>query len=406
MQLNIIAFAVPLFLSLMALEYYYSRRKGLEVYHFQDFITNISIGVGERLADLFTTGIFFFVFRYIYEHWRIFTIEAGWWQWLVLFVFTDFIWYWYHRLGHEVNVLWAAHVVHHQSEDFNYSVSARITVFQSMARGLFWCLLPLLGFAPSATFVMLLIHGAYPFFTHTQLIGKLGFLEYILVTPSHHRVHHSSNPEYLDKNYGDVLIVWDKLFGTFVEEEQEPVYGLTSPLKNHSFLWQHFHFPLELFVAFRRATTAKAKLKVLFGKPDDIDPGIRPYLETLLLRKSPLKSLTPVLRHYVGIQTLVLLIVLFCTLLFENYMSDRQLLFSSLLIVLTVILSGAMMEQKQWVFELECARLVVLVAYGLHYAGNDLQILLFILAASLFALVYLPVKKEYNRLLFPDVALR
>ncbi|HTN16762.1 MAG TPA: sterol desaturase family protein [Chitinophagaceae bacterium] len=403
MQLNIIAFAVPLFLSLMGLEYYYSRRKGREVYHFQDFITNISIGVGERLADLFTTGIFFFVFQYIYEHWRIFTLEAGWWQWLVLFIFTDFIWYWYHRLGHEVNILWAAHVVHHQSEDFNYSVSARITVFQSLARGVFWCLLPLLGFAPSATFVMLLIHGAYPFFTHTQLIGRLGFLEYFLVTPSHHRVHHSSNPEYLDKNYGDVLIIWDKLFGTFVAEQQEPVYGLTSPLKSHSFLWQHFHFPLELLVAFRRASTAQARIKVLFGKPDDIDAGIRPYLEKILLRKSRVQILTPVLRRYVTIQTIVLLLVLFGTLLFEQYLSGMHLFFLSALIVLTVILSGAMLEQKNWVFELECTRLVIFAAYVLQAIGDSQWTIFFLVVSSLFSLVYPPLRKEYNRMLFRDI---
>lgn len=400
MKLNIIAFAVPLFLSLMGLEYYLSKRQRKEVYHFQDFITNISVGIGERLADLFTTGIFYFVFQYIYEHWRIFTIDSGWYQWLFLFVFTDFIWYWYHRFGHEVNILWAAHVVHHQSEDFNYSVSARITVFQSVARGIFWCLLPLLGFAPSATFIMLLIHGAYPFFTHTQLIGKLGLLEYFLVTPSHHRVHHSSNPEYLDKNYGDVLIIWDKLFGTFVEEKSAPVYGLTTPLKSYSFLWQHFHFPLELFISLKRAKSIKSILKILFGKPDDIDPNIRPYLERKLLRKSPSINLTPILRNYIVIQTSLILIVLFCTLLFEKYFSSTVLCLISLLIVLSIILSGAILEQKKWVFELEFTRILIFAILMSFFIPIELRWSILFITGFILLSLYRPAKTKYIDFLF------
>ncbi|MFA6151037.1 MAG: sterol desaturase family protein [Chitinophagaceae bacterium] len=401
MKLNIIAFAVPLFLAFMGLEYYYSKKRGKEVYHFQDFIANISVGIGERLADLFTTGIFYLIFQYIYENWRLFTIETGWWQWITLFVFTDFIWYWYHRLGHEVNILWAAHVVHHQSEDFNYSVSARITVFQSMARGVFWCLLPLLGFAPSATFVMLLIHGAYPFFTHTQLIGQLGFLEYFLVTPSHHRVHHSSNPEYLDNNYGDVLIIWDKLFGTFATENTKPVYGLTSPLKSYSFLWQHFHFPLELFISFKRATSFKAKCKVLFGKPDDLDPSIRAYLEKLLLLKRPVKNLTPRLKNYVSIQTIILLITLFCTLLFENYLHQSVLFLLSGLILLTVILNGAILEQKKWIFDLEFVRFAIILIYTFRVVNYDIQAILLVFLLSV-NFIYLPLKAKYDNFLLND----
>ena len=137
--------------------------------------------------------------------------------WFLLFLATDLVWYWYHRLAHEINVFWAAHVVHHQSENFNYTVSARITVFQSVVRCMFWCILPLLGFPAIMVSTFLIIHGMYPFFIHTQALGRWGWFEKILVTPTHHSLHHASNPEYLDKNYGDVLIIWDKIFGTFVQ---------------------------------------------------------------------------------------------------------------------------------------------------------------------------------------------
>jgi alkylglycerol monooxygenase len=257
MHLNVLAFGVPLFVAFMLFEYYYTRKRGKAYFHFDEAIANINVGIAERLTDLFTTGLFYFVFVWIHEHFALFRIKESALSWILLFLLTDFVWYWYHRLGHEVNLLWATHVVHHQSEDYNFTVSVRITVFQAVARCGFWSFIPLVGFPPHMIAAMLLIHGIYPFFTHTQMIGKLGFLEYFLVTPSHHRVHHSSNPEYLDKNYGDVLIIWDKLFGTFVRETVPPIYGLTSSLKSYSFLWQHFHFFLEMGVAFKRARAGK-----------------------------------------------------------------------------------------------------------------------------------------------------
>jgi sterol desaturase/sphingolipid hydroxylase (fatty acid hydroxylase superfamily) len=178
--------------------------------------------------DVFTMVPFFYFFDYIHRHFAIFDLNPGAWTWVILFLATDLVWYWYHRLAHEINIFWAAHIVHHQSEDYNYTVSARITVFQASLRCLFWAVLPLLGFSATMIAVLLLVHGCYPFFIHTQTIGKLGWFEYLFVTPSHHRVHHASNPQYLDKNYGDVLIIWDKLFGTFAVEQEKPVYGLTN----------------------------------------------------------------------------------------------------------------------------------------------------------------------------------
>jgi len=134
---------------------------------------------------------------------------------MLLLLATDLVWYWYHRLGHEINILWGAHIVHHHSEDFNYTVSARITTLQSIVRNVFWSILPFAGFQPGMVIVILVIHGTYSFFTHTQVIGKLGWAEYIFITPTHHGVHHASNPKYLNKNYGDIFVFWDKLFGTF-----------------------------------------------------------------------------------------------------------------------------------------------------------------------------------------------
>jgi alkylglycerol monooxygenase len=180
----------------------------------------MNVGVAERLIDLFTAGAFYYFYAYLYEHFALFDIEEGVLLWIALILATDFVWYWYHRMGHEINLFWGFHVVHHTSEEFNYTAGTRITIFQAVLRTGCWAVLPIIGFPPGMITTMLIIHGLYPFFTHTQLIGKLGILEYVLVTPSHHRVHHASNEKYLDKNYGDMFIIWDKLFGTFAQEEE------------------------------------------------------------------------------------------------------------------------------------------------------------------------------------------
>ncbi|MDR2272907.1 MAG: sterol desaturase family protein, partial [Sphingobacterium sp.] len=231
-KLNFLAFIIPLFLILMVLEYWYSLKKQKRFYSFDESISNLNVGIVERMCDMFSVSLFYFFFVWVYQNFAIFHIEANVWTWVILFLFTDFLWYWYHRYSHEINLLWAAHVVHHQSEDYNFTVAARITIFQAVFRSLFWAFIPLLGFPPFMMTAILLIHGVYPFFSHTQTVGNLGILERIFVTPSHHRVHHSSNELYLDKNYGDILIIWDKLFGTFISEQKdEPcVYGLTKPI--------------------------------------------------------------------------------------------------------------------------------------------------------------------------------
>lgn len=401
MQLNYLALAVPFFCSLMLLEYYLSvKKEKRENFHFHEVIANLNVGIAERLSDLFTTGLFYFFFAWLYREFAVFDIKPTAVTWIALFLFTDLLWYWYHRFGHEVNIFWGVHVVHHQSDDFNFTVAARITVFQAAARSLFWAFLPILGFPPEMITLLLMIHGTYPFFTHTQLVGKLGFLEYFLVTPSHHRVHHSSNPEYLDKNYGDVLIIWDKMFGTFKKEETKAVYGLTSPLKSSSFLWQHFHFLMEMAVAFKRAGTLKEKWRVIFGKPDDIDPRIRPMLERKLSKQKPPSANSPGLQNYIVIQTILSLVLLFFAILLEHYLTTMQLTCIGLFIILSLITTGAMLEQKRWIFLLEIGRLSMLGLLLWQYYPNVYTAYTIILILSVLVLFFKSIGRQYNRYLY------
>lgn len=396
MKLNILAFAVPLLVSFMVLEYLVARRKKLPYFNLHHSIANISIGIAERLLDVWVIGLFYFVYDYIQTHFGLLTIRPGILLWILLLLSTDFLWYWYHRLAHEINIFWAAHIVHHQSEDFNYTVSARITVLQAFIRTGFWAVLPLLGFPASMITSVLLVHGLYPFFIHTRLIGKLGILEYILVTPSHHRVHHASNEQYLDKNYGDVFIIWDKLFGTFQKEEDdvEIKYGLTHPLKSYSFLWQHFHFLAELTYAVKRTKGGWNKVKLLFSKPEQVDPAVREIAEARFRIKQNDAPFEAPLNRYVVWQIGMTLGLLFIFILFEHHIPMAQQVLISLAILLTLINCGAIMEQKQWVYYLEFLRLLtVTIGFIITYPTVWVNILL--LFATIILIAYFDTIRVY-----------
>jgi alkylglycerol monooxygenase len=402
MKLDYIAFAIPFFVFFMLLEYYISRKKNRNVHRFNESIANLNVGIVERITDLLTTASFFFVFDWLHKKFSFFKIESSIITWILLFLATDLLWYWYHRFGHKVNLFWAAHVVHHQSDDFNFTVAARITVIQAIARGLFWSVLPIIGFPAEMIAILLLIHGTYPFFTHTQLVGKLGWLEHIIVTPTHHKLHHSSNPEYLDKNYGDMLIIWDKIFGTYVDETVEPEFGLTKSLDNYSFLWQHFHYILELTVAFRMKKTWKQKLKVIFGGPDDIDPRIRTLLEKKLFRQKSNEALTINLIKAIKLQTAGTVVVLFFTILFSHYILPLHLFLLTSFIVLGAIITGAMLEQKRWIFHLEYTRCIIVCLIINSFIDSFYSIIFCLSVITVTSLFYNNINYKYQKFLFFD----
>lgn len=395
MHFNWLAFAVPFFVVLMLLEYIIARRKGHDYFGLHNSIANVSIGIAERLSEVLIAGGCYFLYDALQKQYGLFEIKPGLLLWLLLFLLTDFVWYWYHRLAHEINLLWMVHVVHHQSDDFNYTVSARITVLQSVVRTGFWAVLPLIGFPAGMITAMLLIHGLYPFFIHTRVIGKLGILEYILVTPSHHRVHHASNEQYLDKNYGDVLIIWDKLFGTFQKEEQAPVYGLTKPLNTYSFLWQHFHFAIELWLAVRMQRGLLQKAKVIFGRPDKLDPGLREKAAALFGIQQRRQTIERPLNKYVVVQMVMMLLLLFGFIGFEEALPAPFKLAFVLLVLLTLINCGAIMEQKRWIFHVEGLRAFIFAAALCYYYPFILIKVLLAAAAIVFIARYRSLQNRY-----------
>lgn len=395
------ALAIPGFLLFILLEYLYAKkRKKNDVYKYESTVANLSVGVADRLMDLFFSASFYTIYYAVYEHFHLFNIGRQWYVWVFLLLATDLVWYWYHRLGHQINVLWAAHIVHHQSEEFNYTAATRITVFQAFIRTAFWSLLPLMGFHPDMVIPVLLLHGIYSFFTHTRVIGKLGFLEYILITPSHHRVHHAADEKYLDKNYGDIFVFWDKLFGTFQKEEEEPVYGIVHPLKSYYFLWQHFHYYMEIWVAFTKAKTFKAKFTALFGGPETMNPNIRVLLERKLRIHKHKDHTTNNFKTYLNLQMVMVILALFLMMLYYNYLSVDAIIAISAGILITLVYCGSLIEQQRYIYYLEIMRLFVPVAFvGYHYG----YIFFFgITACTLLLLLFSDKLSTWYRQLFFD----
>ncbi|MFP9115497.1 sterol desaturase family protein [Flavobacterium sp. RHBU_3] len=394
---NYLAFAMPAFFLFVFLEYKAAQHKKQPgLFKYESSISNISIGIAERLLNLFVSGTFYGWYYYVYDNYAIFYIPNHWLIWVALILATDFVWYWYHRLGHEVNLFWAAHIVHHQSEEFNFTAAARITTLQAVVRTAFWCLLPLFGFPPAMVISMLLIHGAYSFFTHTQLIGRVKWLEYVFITPSLHGVHHASDEKYLDKNYGDIFVFWDKMFGTFMKEEEQPKYGLTHPLNSYSFLWQHFHYYFEIIESFRRAKCFKLKLKAVFGSPAYMDQDIRPELEKFFLQDRSLQLKELRFKGYLAFQILLSVTMLTWFTFYFNLLHFEDKLFTTGFLLITLINCGALLEQRNWIYYLEYGRLLTISTYFLYVQGYSqyifIPLIVFFIAEKIFS-----AGKRYNK---------
>lgn len=254
-------------LLIIIIELIVSKINKQRVFTLSDSITNLLCGMLERCSDIFWAVFLFYIFYYVYNTvpWKIPSNPISWV--LALFV-TDFIAYWHHRLAHEINFLWAIHSVHHQSEELNTTTVFRVSFFGIISRSFFFIFMPFLGFSPYVIASTLFCIGFYSFFTHNRFVKKIGFLEKIMVTPSHHRVHHAYNIKYLDKNYGHIFIIWDKLFGTFMKEDEEPNYGITSGFESSNIFKAQFFYWQNLFNRASRTKGVKNKVAVFVKSPE------------------------------------------------------------------------------------------------------------------------------------------
>ncbi|HEY2744742.1 MAG TPA: sterol desaturase family protein, partial [Polyangia bacterium] len=266
----LIVLSIPIFLTFIFGELWLARRRGEAVYRFADSVGNLGNGIGSQIIAAFTIPITFGIYAAVFARFRFTTLSThSVAMWIVLFFAVDFFYYWFHRAAHRINLLWAGHVVHHSSEEYNYSVALRQSWFgQPLTEWVFYLPLALAGFPPAAFLLMSTLNTLYQFFVHTRLVGRLGPLESFMNTPSHHRVHHAVNPRYIDRNYAGVLIVWDKLFGTFEPESDECVYGLVKPIGTFNPLWANLHRWFEVAVMAHRAGRLRDKLWAWLAPPE------------------------------------------------------------------------------------------------------------------------------------------
>lgn len=270
MQEKVITLATPVFFLLIFIELLVGLWRGRNTYRLNDAINSISLGVLSQVSGVFMQVLRVGIYAWLASHIALFKLPAGSsWVWLSGLLLYDLCYYWLHRCGHEVNVLWAAHVVHHQSEDYNLSTALRQTSSGPILGWIFYVPMALLGYPVEVFAALALIDLLYQFWVHTQQIGKLGWLDRVFVTPSNHRVHHGVNDIYLDKNYGGILILWDRLFGSFIEErEQEPVvYGTRSPLRSWNPLWANVEVYKTLWLDAWRTQHWRDKLRVWLAAP-------------------------------------------------------------------------------------------------------------------------------------------
>ena len=265
---RIIAIATPVFFALIALEYLVGRARGRHNYRLNDAVNSLSLGVMSQVIGLFTKLLAVGIYAAVYSVAAIWQLPADqWWVWALAIVAYDFCYYWNHRLGHESAVFWAAHVVHHQSQEYNLSTALRQTSSGALLGWIFYLPMAVIGFPVEVFAVAAVVNLLYQYWIHTEQIGSLGWFDRWFGSPSNHRVHHAVNDCYIDRNYGGITMAWDRLFGTFVEEREKCVYGTRAPLESWDPLWANLEVYADLARKSWRAPRWRDKLAVWIMPP-------------------------------------------------------------------------------------------------------------------------------------------
>lgn len=361
--MNVYAFITPIVVLLLVLEIIYSVISKNGKYTFQDTITNLGTGIGNQCINL---GVAFFVFKWygwLYAQ-TPFRIEETWYALILLLLLQDFIFYWFHRTGHTINVFWAAHMAHHSSEEMNLSVGIRASFTQRLFQFLFFdWILVLVGYSPEAVYSMAAIHLLLAYWHHTAVIKKMGWFEKYFVTPSHHRVHHGVNPQYIDKNFSEFLIIWDKMFGSYEEEVEEVCYGITHPPRTWNPIHVNFQYWNQLCDDAKATNFWWDKIRIWFmplgWRPRDLEPypkgrvGYNRSEQTKYVSKPMAKS-----KNYLISQVAIGLSFLFFTINLQLPLEYWHRIILSIGIFLMIISWGGILEAKPWATLLEIFRIL------------------------------------------------
>lgn len=315
---KILLIAMPIFLLLVLAEKMYGVYRGKDTVRNMDMISSLSSGLTNVTKDVLGLSIVLLSYEWMVQHWALVKIQSAFWMYFVAFVALDFMGYWVHRIQHRVNFFWNAHLVHHSSEEFNLACALRQSI-SSIVRIFTIFLLPaaLLGVPAKVIAIVAPLHLFAQFWYHTRHINKMGWLEHIIVTPSHHRVHHAINPEYMDRNFSQIFIIWDKLFGTFQEELDAvpPVYGITRPVATWNPIKINFLHVWLLMKDAWRTKSWRDKLRIWFmptgWRPEDVSKQYPVYkIEDVYHFSKYDTPATSVFSAWIWVQMLMLLLML------------------------------------------------------------------------------------------------
>ena len=381
--MSLIVYSIPIFFLLIGVELLIVRMKGLPYYRFNDAITNLSCGIGSQVSGIFMKFLTFGVYVIIYNHSPLSgRIPYNYLTIILLFLGVDFFYYWFHRLAHEISIMWGSHVVHHQSEEYNLTVALRQAWVQGAFSWVFYLPLAFIGFDPYMFATIASLQTLYQFWIHTKVIDKMpAWFEYVFNTPSHHRVHHGVNPKYIDKNHAGTLIIWDRIFGTFQSEEEEVVYGITTQPRSWNPLWLNFEYWIDLF-----KDTAKVHKPIDAVRMLTLAPGWKPADMGGMLAYKEISAATfqkydtvvsPRLNNYILFQFVILLIGTSAFLFGQKNLNTNETIAVSILIVYTVVTIGGLFEKRKWVVVAEILRILLLTVvigvitdkfYSINYA--------------------------------------
>lgn len=358
-----VALAIPFFFVLIGVELLVLRLRGpRRAYRFADSIANLSCGVGQQVLEPFFKAIALVPYGWLFAHARVHTFDPAWVPgWVLLILGVDLGYYAFHRASHRVGFLWAVHAVHHQSEEYNLSVALRQPWLESMLSPVFYLPLAVLGFPPIMYLAGVTIDTLYQFWIHTRAIKRLGPVEWIMNTPSHHRVHHGIDPEYVDKNYAGIFIVWDRLLGTYEPEGREPVYGTVKPVLTWNALTANLLPWRDLWRMSASTRSLVDKVRVWVAPPEwrpadlggpvtvpPADPAKHPRYDPRAAKG---------LRAYVAAQFVIAAAATVAYLWGESTARPAFLAACAVVFIATLAAWGALLEQKRWAWALEIGRL-------------------------------------------------
>jgi alkylglycerol monooxygenase len=365
MNVNPIVLSIPIFFILIGIELLVERFTHQKLYRLQDAIANLSCGITSQLSGLFLKIFAIGFYQFLFENFAMFSPDrTQWWYWVALVLLVDLAYYWAHRMSHEINLFWGGHVVHHQSEEYNLSVALRQSSLQVIWTFGFSLPIAFLGFGTFDFALIAALNTLYQFWIHTETIGKLPrWVEFIFNTPSHHRVHHGRDPKYIDKNHAGSLIIWDRMFGTFQEEEEKPTYGITKPLNSWNPVFANVSHYISMQEDLKRIPKWSDRFRYLFMKPGWLPEYLGGYRAAPEVDKATYRKYDPPstmsLNLYVLFQYALCLAGTFLFLGSADELPLADKVFITVLISVTVVNCGVLFEQRNWVKWSEWVRIFV-----------------------------------------------